>query len=168
MSQTIRYITINLLELGELIMKMTPELTRVQKKMAPGNITSTGFLGEDSRSLADIIQADEEAAAALGLDWDVLSEKLAFFLKQAKGGLEQPVTIENKWVVTIKEARGFLPCPFADGLFRKHTVEVKHIPSQLIINFSELSLHLLKVHHFLQGKGSPFRLEPLELKKVSE
>jgi hypothetical protein len=26
--------------------------------------------------------------------------------------------------------------------------------------YSELSIHLLKVHHFCQGLGSPFRLAP--------
>ena len=149
-------------------MKMSPELTHVQEKMAPGKITGAGFLGKDTRLLVDVIQADEETAAALGLDWEILTEKLNFFLEQGKKGLEHPVTIENKWVVTIREARGFLPCPFGDGLYRKHTLEVKHIESQVSLHFSELSLHLIQAHHFLQGKGSPFRLEPGLLKKVSE
>jgi hypothetical protein len=31
--------------------------------------------------------------------------------------------------------------------------------------YSELSIHLLKAHHFCQGRGSAFRLEPELLAK---
>lgn len=149
-------------------MKMTPGLMRVQDKMAPGRITREGFLGDDKRVLVDIIQADEEQAAALGLDWEAVSEKLKSLLEQGKEGLGHTVTIENKWSITVHEARGHLPCPFGDGLYRKHTAEVDHLPTGTHFHFSELSLHLLAVHHFLQGKGSPFRLELEVLKRVGE
>lgn len=147
---------------------MTPELTRVKEKMKPGIITGNGFLGDDTRLLVDIIQADEEKAAALKLDWQVVSQKLHFFLEQGKQGLGHPVKIDNKWLVTVNEVRGYLPCPFGDGLHRKHTVEVEHLITKTKFHFSELSLHLLTAHHFLQGRGSFFRLAPVLLKKLIE
>jgi hypothetical protein len=149
-------------------MKMTPELQRVQQKMSPGRITGEGFLGDDHRVLIDIIQADEEEASALELDWEAVSEKLKDLLEQGKEGLGHTVTVENKWNITVYEARGRLPCPFGDGLYRKHTAEVEHIPTKTHFHFSELSLHLLSAHHFLQGRGSVFRLEPVVLKKINE
>ncbi len=39
-------------------MKMTPELRRAQDNMAPGVISASGFLGHDTRPIADIIEAD--------------------------------------------------------------------------------------------------------------
>ncbi|MBN2442666.1 MAG: hypothetical protein JXJ04_15025 [Spirochaetales bacterium] len=149
-------------------MKMTPELKHVRDKMLPGVITSTGFLGSDSRSLVDIIQADEEKAASLGLDWEEAADKLFLFLEKGKEGLGETITLENVWQVTVHEVRGFLPCPFGDGLHRKHIVEVKNPSEQILIHYSELSLHLLRTHHFLQGKGSGFRLEPGLLKKICD
>jgi len=149
-------------------MKMTPELKRVQEKMAPGIITSQGFLGDDRRPLVDIIQADENAAAAIGLDWNTVSEKLMLFYKEGQAGLGNTVIFDNKWEITVTEARGFLPCPFGDGLYRKHTIEITHIATGIQLDFSELSHHLLHVHHFLQGKNSPFRIEPKVLKKILE
>ncbi|MBN2531322.1 MAG: hypothetical protein JXB88_00450 [Spirochaetales bacterium] len=149
-------------------MKMTPGLLRVQDNMAPGRITGEGFLGDDNRALTDIIQADEETVAALGMDWEIISGKLQSLLDQGKHGLGNPVTIQKKWLITVHETRGHLPCPFGDGLYRKHTAEVEHLPTKTRFHFSELSLHLLKAHHFLQGRGSSFRLEPGLLKKVSE
>jgi hypothetical protein len=159
---------INLHKEQELIMKMSPELRQTQEKMKPGKITSDGFLGDDTRQLVDIIQTDEEKAASLDLDWTLVSEKLKGFLEEGKNGLGNPITIDNTWVITVHEARGHLPCPFGDGLYRKHTASVEHIPTKTCFHFSELSLHLLSVHHFLQGQNSPFRIEPGILKKVSD
>ena len=48
----------------------------------------------------------------------------------------------------------------------KETSRVIVKETELEILISEVSLHLLTAHHFLQGKGSPFRLEPSVLKKL--
>jgi hypothetical protein len=149
-------------------MKMTPELQQVQEKMMPGKITGSGFLGDDPRPLVDIIQADEETAAGINLDWEEAIKKLESFLEQGKQGFGESVTVDKIWNVTVNEARGFHPCPYGDGLHRKHVITVAHVSEDIKFTFSELSLHLLKAHHFLQGKGSPFRLEPGLLKQICE
>lgn len=147
-------------------MKMSPEYTRAQANMQPGAITKDGFLGEDTRLLVDIIAHDEELLKQCEVDIDTAVEKMQYLLEKGMEGLGEPITVDDTWLVKIDEARGKLPCPFEDGLFRKRNVQVEHKASGEKISFSELSLHLLQAHHFLQGKGSFFRLEPEILKKV--
>lgn len=149
-------------------MKMPPDLLKAQENMAPGVITADGFLGVDKRPLIDIIEADEEKMRKLGLDFEAASEKMGRLLSEGRRGLGDPITVEAKWLVRTDEARGFLPCPFEDGVFRKVTATVTHQRSNQTLIYSDLSLHLLDKHHFLQGKGASFRIEPEVLKEVLE
>ena len=58
-------------------MKMTPELRKAQANMAPGVISASGFLGHDTRPIADIIEADEEAMAAAGISFEPVKKSRA-------------------------------------------------------------------------------------------
>jgi hypothetical protein len=136
-------------------MKMSPELKRAQENMLPGVITSAGFLGEDTRNLVDIIEQDEETLQKLGIDIEEASRVLHNLLEEGRKGLGEPITVQGKYQVQVTEARGFLACPFEDGIFRKINAEVIHLPTGTNFLFSELSLHLFEKHHFLQGSGHP-------------
>ena len=147
-------------------MKMSPLFIKAQANMQPGVLTSAGFLGDDERPLVDIIVKDEGEFQRLGLDFGETAAKLRMLLEEGKKGLGEPTTVENRWRVQVTEARGFLACPFEDGICRKVNAEVVLVGENVSILYSDLSLHLLERHHFLQGKGSPFRLEPGDIKKV--
>jgi hypothetical protein len=147
-------------------MKMQPKLQQAQENMQPGVITSTGFLGNDTRQLIEIIQEDELAMRAENVDFEEAAERMRMLLEEGKRGLGEPTTVQETWLVRVDEARGFLACPFHDGIFRKRNALVENTTNQRKIYFSELSLHLFQEHHFLQGKGSHFRLEPRVLKAV--
>lgn len=153
-------------------MKMSPQYTRAQANMQPGVITSDGFLGDDHRNVVDIIEADEEKFSQLDLDFEDVARRLHSLMEAGRKGLGEPVTVEGKWIITTSEARGHLASPFEDGIYRKVNARIEHAPQgkptgeELLI--SDLSLHLLEAHHFLQGKGAPFRIEPEQIKKVLE
>ncbi len=151
-------------------MKMSPEYVKAQANMQAGVITSDGFLGDDHRNITDIIEQDEELMTSVGLDWDEVVSRMRHLMKEGRKGLGEPVTVEGKWIVQVSEARGFLASPFEDGIYRKVNAEVQLAtegkPTGDRLYFSELSLHLLEKHHFLQGHGSPFRLEPVVIRKV--
>ncbi len=147
-------------------MKMSPEYKKTQENMAAGIITASGFLGDDKRTLSDIIEDDEELMRHYNLDYDKVAEKLEYFLEKGKKGLGEHVSVDREWLVRTEEARGHLPCPFGDGLQRKITCEIIHEEIGEKLLFSTFSLHLFREHHFHQGKGSPFRIEPSVLKKV--
>ncbi len=149
-------------------MKMSPEYTKAQQNMQPGVITSDGFLGDDARNIVDIIEADEEEFARLGLDFDHVVSTLRNLLEAGRKGLGEPVTIDDRWIVTTSEARGHLASPFEDGIFRKVNALIRNTASESELLVSDLSLHLIEKNHFLQGKGAPFRIEPDMIKKVLE
>lgn len=151
-------------------MKMSPEYVKAQANMQAGVITSDGFLGNDHRNLTDIIEQDEELMTSVGLEWEPVVARMRHLLKEGRKGLGEPVTVDGDWIVQVSEARGFLASPFEDGIYRKVNAEVVLAPggkpTAETLYYSELSLHLLEKFHFLQGHGSPFRLEPAHIKKV--
>lgn len=149
-------------------MKMSPEYTKAQQNMQPGVITSDGFLGDDTRNIVDIIEADEEEFTRLGLDFDSVVATLRNLLEAGRKGLGEPVTVDDRWVVTTSEARGHLASPFEDGIFRKVNALIRNGYSESELLVSDLSLHLMEKNHFLQGKGASFRIEPDMIKKVLE
>ena len=151
-------------------MKMSPEYTKAQANMQPGEITQDGFLGEDERPLVDIIAADEQEMAHQGITFEAAAARMRYLMGEGRKGLEEPVTVDDTWIVRVSEARGFLASPFEDGIFRKVNCQVRLAPGGKPagdeILFSELSLHLFEKYHFLEGQGSSFRNEPAQLKKV--
>lgn len=151
-------------------MKMSPEYTKAQANMQPGEITSDGFLGNDERPLVDIIAADENKMSAIGVSFEDAVERMRYLMAEGRKGLEEPVTVDNKWIVRVSEARGFLASPFEDGIFRKVNAQVEIAPGGKgtgeTLLFSELSIHLAEKYHFLEGNGSSFRINPEQIKKV--
>ncbi|PNR95742.1 hypothetical protein [Petrotoga sp. 9PWA.NaAc.5.4] len=149
-------------------MKMTEELKKAAENMKPGVITAEGFLGEDERTLADIIESDEEKVRVLNINFYEDLKKIKYLLEKGKEAFDEPVTVDNKWLIKVDEARGHLPCPFEDGIFRKVNLRIRNLKNNEEILLSELSIHLIEKHHFFQGKGSKFRVDPEKLKKVLE
>lgn len=147
-------------------MKMSPEYVKAQENMQPGVITADGFLGDEDRPLVDIIESDEEEMRRIGLDWDEVADRLQHLLSAGREGLGEPVTVD-RWVVRVDEARGFLASPFEDGVFRKvNAIVCRAAAPQRELTYTELSLHLLRKYHFLEGRGAPFRLEPARIREV--
>jgi hypothetical protein len=145
-------------------------LRKAEANLERGVLTVDGFLGRDTRPLLRILREDSLAFADLGLDWDAVALRLEELLVLGSAGLGEPITIEDRYLVRVAETRGMLPCPWEDGLWRKRSAAIQRldagVPVGSEILLSDLSLHLLKEHRFLQGKGSPFRLEPSDLKTV--
>ncbi len=145
-------------------MKKTPEIILAEKNMAPGVITAEGFLGDDDLSLSEIITRDECEMRALKMDFNKVADILEHLIREGEKGMGEPITVDDRWLVQILEAKGSLPCPFGhQGLYRKTAAEITCLKSRETLLVTELSLHLLREHHFMQGKGSPFRLEPGKL-----
>ncbi|MBN1498655.1 MAG: hypothetical protein JW982_00745 [Spirochaetes bacterium] len=149
-------------------MKMTPDYIEAHNKMQPGVITSEGFLGNDTRKLVEIIAADESEMIRLGITFEEVYEKLLYLQTEGEKALGEPSTVDGKWIVQAGDVRGKLPSPFGDGIFHKNSVVVQNVVTKKALIYSRLSLHLLEKYHFLQGKGSPFRLDPVDMKEILE
>lgn len=151
-------------------MKMSPEYTKAQANMEPGVITSDGFLGDDRRPIVELISDDEAQMKRAGLEFDETVALMRHLMEEGRKGLGEPVTVDDKWIVQVFEARGFLASPFEDGIFRKINAQVtlthQGKPTDHSILYSELSLHLIDKYHFFQGKGGSFRLSPTAVRRV--
>ena len=100
-------------------MKMTPEMTEAQERMAPGVITAQGFLGHDTRNVAEIIAEDERYFALREIPIERLVERMRELQEAGSAGLGETISVEPYWEVRVNEARGVLPCPFSDGVYGK-------------------------------------------------
>lgn len=147
-------------------MKMTPELIAAQANMAPGVITAEGFLGTDKRNISTIIDEDAQNMRRLDLDVALVIEKLRYFMLQGRGGLGEPITVDDDWIVKTDEARGHLACPWEDSIARKINVTVERKDTGEKLFYTDLSIHLLEAHGFLEGRGSTFRLNLESVKHV--
>jgi hypothetical protein len=147
-------------------MKMTPVLTKAMENMKPGVITAEGFLGSDTRSLSTIIDEDAQIMRTLDIDPAEVAARLRHFMEEGRKGLGEPVTVDDHWLVKTDEARGHLVCPWEDGIFRKVNVTVERKDTGESLFFTDLSVHLLESHSFLEGRGSSFRLNLETVKHV--
>jgi len=147
-------------------MKMTPELKKAMENMEPGIITAEGFLGSDRRTLSTIIDEDAQLMRRLNITPRELAARMRHFMQEGRKGLGEPVTVDNDWLVQTDEARGYLACPWEDGIFRKVnvTIELKVTGEKLF--YTDLLIHMVEEHGFLEGHGSSFRLDLAAVKRV--
>ena len=141
-------------------MKQNPREREIYHNFKPGTISKEGFLGNDTRHVHDIIEADHKVLVKLGLDCKLIGDRLQFFIDEGKKGLESPVDLGD-FRSRVLWQRGMIPCPFGEpGLHYKIIAEVMHLKNDEKIRFSQLSVHLIREHGFFEGKGSIFRLKP--------
>lgn len=146
-------------------MKLSAKDIHAYERMKAGIITANGFLGTDTRGLAEILQKDGEAMEQLGLTFENAAAALDALKEAGAKGLGEPTELEDGIVVQTGDARGVLPCPWDDGVFHKNSVVAVNPANGGRLVYSDLSIHLLREHHFCQGKGSEFRLDPAEMAK---
>ncbi len=150
-------------------MKQTVQLQKAQESMRPGVITRDGFLGADRRNLIDMLIEDDEAVKRRSLTHPEVAGRMIELRDAGLRGLGEFVEVEPHFEVRVDSVRGKLPCPFGDpGVFPKTNITVRNLALGRELTFTDLHIHLIYAHGFYEGKGSPFRLEPLELIGVLE
>ena len=148
-------------------MKQDPLLDGVREQMKPGIITRDGFLGDDARQLATILDEDQATVNRLGLDHETIATRLRQLMQKAREGLGTDVEVDGKLLVRADDVRGDLPCPWPHGgLYAKTNVRVRNIETGDTLMFTGLQIHLIGAHGFYEGRGSRFRLEPEKLKRI--
>ncbi len=148
-------------------MKETPQELRVRKRMLPGAITLHGFIGNDKRSLSTIIAADEQELEKLGYTAEDIADRMQYFTDASFSTFDGSIIIDNCYKLETDVVRGKLPCPYAHGgLYRKAITKLTNLENNESVSWTSLNIHLIKDHHFFEGKGSLFRLEPTVLVKA--
>ncbi|MFA7025671.1 MAG: hypothetical protein WC176_07380 [Candidatus Cloacimonadaceae bacterium] len=133
-------------------------------KMQAGVITYSGFLGKDTRDFNQIIADDEMVLDELGKTAEEIANRLEYFQQKSFDAFEASTLVDKIYEVDTEVVRGYLPCPFMhQGVYRKSYTTITNTKSGKSFTYSALNIHLIRAHHFFEGKKSHFRLEPREL-----
>ncbi len=148
-------------------MKQTPQEKSVERRMRPGIMTLTGFLGNDTRLLHEIIEEDRKILNILDITTHQIADRLQYFTDQALDSYEGPIIIDEIYQVEYISYRGKVPCPFPHpGMYPKGTVTLKNLRCNKSICWTPLNIHLIREHYFFEGKGAEHRIEPSEVSKI--
>lgn len=150
-------------------MKQLPQLDEVQRRMAPGVITRDGFLGTDVRKLVDILEADDAEVHRLDLSHELIAVTMQRFRDAGEAGLGDYITVEPHFEVRVDSVRGRLPSPFGGkGTWPKTNITVRNLELGEEVVYTDLSIHMIRDYGFYEGKGAPFRLDPVRLVRILE
>jgi hypothetical protein len=141
----------------------------LEQALRQASATREGFLGRDTRGLAAILQADDEAVRRRGLTHAHIAKRLLALRQAGWEGLGNQVPVPPHFEVCVDAARGTLPCPFGDqGSFAKVNTTVHNLESGKEITFTDLNIHLIAKHGFYEGHGAQFRINPGQLMDTLE
>ena len=142
-------------------LKADPNLFEIEEKLRKGN-----FYRGESRQLSRLIEDDMTMVSSLDMDVEFVTSEMDRLYREARNGFGDPVIVDGKYEVVVREDRGRLACPWGDRFFApKIVVYAKNIKNGESISFSLLGIHMIRNHRFFQGKGSPFRIDPMALKQ---
>ena len=142
-------------------MKHSPEEERLIQKLKPSKFSADGFMGRDLRPVDEIIAADRRVLDSKGVSIEALSEALTHAYQMAQRALGAEVTVRPGVFAVFHESMGKIPSPFkADGVFSKGEAVVTARASGQHIIVTQLGIALIERHHFFQGIGSRYRIDP--------
>jgi len=145
-------------------MKKSPDTQKLEQILRSPAFSACGFMGTDTRSLAEIIDADLAEVARLGYTPQQIAERMQQITDVAKTALGNWAKIDDTRRAMITEARGRIPCPWPHaGNYAKRVATVQDTKTGREILWSDLNIHLVAEHNFFEGRGSPFRIEPREI-----
>jgi len=148
-------------------MKKSPQLERLEQTLRSSRLSARGFLGDDRRSLWEILDADARQVENLGYTMTEIAARMAEITGKAKEGLGDWVEVGDNLKACVTDARGIIACPWPHAFRADKTVTtVQKIDSGEQIKWADLSIHLISEHGFFQGKGSTYRLEPKVLVEI--
>ncbi len=141
-------------------MKESPQDQSLHARLEASKFSAGGFLGEDHRTVDEIIVDDERTLDELGVTQEQIADALQEALGKAKAAYGNEVEIRPGVTALFYESMGRIPSPFrGEGVFEKGEAEIKNSSGQSL-RVSPLSIHLIRLHGFFQGKGSAYRVEP--------
>lgn len=145
-------------------MKESPQDKKLDEILRSSRLVAGGFMGCDTRSVSEIVDADEVQLSKLGFTRKQVAERMRQITNIAKTGLGTWVRIDESLEAKIDEARGLLVCPWPHpGTFLKRITSIRQTETGASIQWSDLNIHLIGEHGFFEGRGSNFRIEPAEL-----
>jgi hypothetical protein len=141
--------------------KPTPQELKMARRFEAGVISADGFLGDDDRHVHDIVRADEETLTALGHTPEEVADRMQYFADEAFPVYDGEVVLEGHYRVENRSERGKMVCPFSHpGAYAKGIVTLTNETNGLTVKWTPLLVHMIRTHHFFEGRGSSHRVEP--------
>jgi hypothetical protein len=126
-----------------------------------------GFMGDDSRSVTEVINADTFQVSRLGYTMEQIAARMQAITDTAKTRLGNWIKVDDKRQAVVEEAKGSLICPWPHlGRYVKRVTTIERCDSGETIRWSDLNIHLIAKHSFFEGRGAAFRIEPEKLINV--
>lgn len=148
-------------------MKQPPEDKKLEEILRSSKIVAAGFMGDDIRTVEEIINADAVTLRELGKTCKQVAERMQILTDAGQKGLGTAIIIGKNLEVSVNDNRGQIVCPWPHpGRYFKTATTARRLDTAKSVQWSDLSIHFIAEHGFLQGIGSAFRLEPKQLIEV--
>jgi len=148
-------------------MKRLPEERRLEYLLRSSTIVADGFLGTDSRSHEEIIEADVSALARLGCTPEQVADRMEELTALAIPQLGNPIRVGDWLEVASEDYKGRIVCPWPHPVgVDKRITTARRLDTGEWVRWSDLNTHMIAEHGFFEGKGSAFRIEPAVLVRV--
>ena len=145
-------------------MKRSPQQEKLEKMLQSSKFSASGFLGQDTRSLWEIIDADARELERLGVTKETLAAQMQKITDAGVAAMGDWTDFSDSLRVCVSDARGKIPCPWPHHVrCSKRITTVQCKITGKTIKWADLNIHLIQDHGFFQGTGSPYRLEPEDL-----
>lgn len=145
-------------------MKESPGMRKLNELLRSSPLVAGGFMGDDRRSVSEVIDADACELSRLGIGAERIAVRMQEITDRATEALGTWVRLDEWREAKIAEARGRLPCPWPHRAeFRKRVTTLRMKDSGRTFEWSDLNIHFVAAHGFFEGRGSTFRTEPAEL-----
>lgn len=143
-------------------MKQGPEIQHLDIALRLSNLVAGGFMGDDPRSVTEVIDIDAGELSRLGVTAGEVAARMEEITDKAAPAQGTWVEIAPGREAQVDETRGANPCPWRHrGRYFKRVTTVRRKDSGETIRWSDLSTHMIGVHGFFEGKGSMFRVDPV-------
>jgi hypothetical protein len=147
--------------------KESPQMKKLEEVLRSSRLVSGGFMGNDMRSISEVIDSDLAKVSKSGFTIEEIGERMQEITNTAIAALGNFVEIDKKLQARVDEAKGWLVCPWPHpARFAKRVTILRNIETGRTIKWSDLNIHLIAEHAFFEGRGSDFRIEPEELIKT--
>ena len=148
-------------------MKQAPKDEHLNRVLRSSALVAGGFLGNDPRSVTEVVDADAVVLCRLGVTAGQVAQRMKEITERAARGLGTWVEIDEDHEAMVDEARGLLPCPWPHGgYYPKRVTTFRAVASGRTFRWSDLNIHMIEDHGFFEGKGSAFRIEPAQFGRI--
>jgi Fe-S cluster assembly scaffold protein SufB len=142
-------------------MEQSPNKHRLEQVLRSDKLVAGGFMGTDSRSIDEVIDADTAEVSKAGVTVRQLAERMQQITDAARKGLGTWVRIDDNRRAMVAESKGTLVCPWPhSGRYYKTVTTVEHVESGQTTKWADLNIHMIAEHGFFEGRGAVFRIEP--------